>query len=75
MQLNNIYIILFGFSLICTADCKKIYNPPALQNNPRLLVVDGPLTNAPDSTYITLTCSRKIADSIPSPLESGAMLI
>jgi hypothetical protein len=76
MRLYNIYIILFGtFSLICPTDCNKVYNPPALQNNPRLLVFDGFLTSAPDSTYITLTRSRNILDSNPSPVESHATLI
>ena len=72
MRFGNIYIILFGFSLICAADCKRIYNPPALQNNPRMLVIDGFLTNTPDSTYITITRSRNISDSMPSPMESSA---
>jgi Domain of unknown function (DUF4249) len=72
----KIYSTLFGiFLLIFITQCKKVYNPPALQNNPRLLVVDGFLTNAPDSTYITLTCSRKIADSTASSVESNAILM
>ena len=76
MRPLNIYIALMGsFSLICITDCKKAYNPPALQNNPRLLVVDGFLTNAPDSTYITLTLSRNISDSTLSPVESNATLM
>jgi hypothetical protein len=36
--------------------------------------VDGLLTNAPDSTFITLTRSRNISDSTPSDVESGANL-
>jgi hypothetical protein len=76
MRPLNIYIALMGtFSLICITDCKKAYNPPALQNNPRLLIVDGFLTNAPDSTYITLTRSRNISDLTPSPVESNATLM
>jgi hypothetical protein len=75
MQLYKIYIILFGsFSLICLTHCKREYNPPALQINPRLLVVDGILTSAPDSTYITLTRSRNISDTTISPIESNATL-
>jgi hypothetical protein len=76
MRLVKIYITLIGsISLICFTDCKREYNPPAQQNNPRLLVVDGFLTNAPDSTYITLTRSRNISDSTPSSVESNAILI
>jgi len=64
-----------AFSLTWFTYCKREYNPPVLQNNPRLLVVDGTLTNAPDSTYITLTRSRNIADSAPSPVETNATLL
>src|SRR5579872_4159036 len=75
MRPYKIYIILSGIFLqICLTDCKKIYNPPALQNNLRLLVVDGLLTSAPDSTFITLTRSRNVSDSTPSPVESNATL-
>ena len=76
MRPLNIYIVLIGcFSLICITDCKKEYNPPAQQNNPRLLVIDGFLTNAPDSTFITLTRSRNIADSGSITVESDATLM
>jgi hypothetical protein len=49
--------------------------PLALQNKPRLLVVDGFLTNASDSTNITLTRSRNISDSTSSLVESNATLM
>ena len=76
MRPYKIYITLFcSFLLICLTHCKREYNPPAVQNNPRLLVVDGFLTNAPDSTYITLTRSRNISDSMNSPVESNATLM
>jgi hypothetical protein len=75
MRPYNIYIFLLGsLSLIYLSNCKREYNPPALQYNLRLLVVDGLLTNAPDSTFITLTRSRNVADSTPSDVESGANL-
>src|SRR5437764_15471519 len=76
MRLAGIYITLFSsFSLVCFINCKKEYKPPGLQNNPRLLVVDGILTNTPDSTYITLTHSRNVSDSMPSPFETNATVI
>lgn len=76
MRPYKIYIILSGVLLqICFTDCKKEYNPPELQNNLRLLVVDGLLTSAPDSTIITLTRSRNISDSTSSAVESGATLM
>jgi hypothetical protein len=55
--------------------CKKKYNAPALQNNPGLPVVDGTFTDTPDSTFITLTRSRNIADAALSPDETNATLI
>jgi hypothetical protein len=39
------------------------------------MVVDGFLTNAPDMTYITITCNRNISGSTPSPAESNATLM
>jgi hypothetical protein len=76
MRPLNIYIALIGtFSLICIANCKKVFNPPAQQNNPRLLVIDGILTNAPDSTYITLTNSRNTTDAGSLAVESDATLM
>jgi hypothetical protein len=75
MRPYKIYIILSGIFLqICIINCKKVYNPPALQKNLRLLVVDGLLTSAPDSTFITLTRSRNVSDTTPSPVESNAAL-
>ena len=73
MQLARIHItLLSSISLICFTDCKRGCKPPALQNNQRLLIVDGTLTNAPDSTYITLTSSRNISGSAFSPAETNA---
>ncbi|HEY2649360.1 MAG TPA: DUF4249 domain-containing protein [Puia sp.] len=74
MRLEMYMILLGSFSLVCHTGCKKEYRPPALENNSQLLVVDGFLTNAPDSTYITLTRSRKIADTTPSAIETNATL-
>ena len=72
MRPYKIYITLFcSFLLIRLANCKREYKPPAVQNNSRLLVVDGFLTNAPDSTYITFTRSRNISDSMNSLLDES----
>jgi hypothetical protein len=55
--------------------CHAIRNhPPSLWNNSRLLVIDGFLTSAPDSTYITLTRSRNIGATASSAIESNATL-
>jgi hypothetical protein len=53
----------------CAISIKEIYSPTAIKNNPGFLVVDGFLTAAPDSTYITLTRTRNSADSTTVPPE------
>ena len=54
------------------SSCKQSYTPPSIKNNPRFLVVDGFITGSPDSTIITLTRSRNIADSTSGPTELNA---
>ena len=76
MPLRKSYIVpLTCIYLLCNIYCKEIYTPPAIKNNPGFLVVDGLLTSAPDSTYITLTRTRNLSDTIPSPPESNAIVI
>jgi Domain of unknown function (DUF4249) len=76
MPLRKSYIArLTCICLLCNIHCKEIYTPPAIKNNPGLLVVDGLLTSAPDSTYITLTRTRNLSDTVPSPPESNATVI
>jgi len=54
-----ILILLIGFA------CKRDYNPPAIQNNPNLLVVDGFInTGANSTTAFALSRTLKIGDSI-----------
>jgi len=53
-------------------DCKEVYTPPAIKNNPFLLVVDGIVISGNDSTIITLSRTRNISDTVPSVKELNA---
>jgi hypothetical protein len=55
-------------------NCKQEYNPPAIKNTPHLLVVDGVVINGNDSTVITLTRTRSLADTTPAVVELGAQV-
>jgi hypothetical protein len=69
------YNILFLFILIlCGLNCKEVYTPPAIQNNPHLLVVDGIVITGNDSTIITLSRTRSIMDSAPALKEADAQV-
>ena len=76
MILQRLFITLFSAGcLIIPISCKQVYEPPAVKNNPRFLVVDGFLTSAPDSTYITLTRTRNLSDSAAGPPETSASVV
>ena len=67
------YIIpVITFVMFCGIHCKQVYNPPAIKNNPHLLVVDGIVKNGNDSTVIILSRTRSIADTVPSEFETNA---
>jgi hypothetical protein len=53
-------------------DCKQVYTPPAIKNNPFLLVVDGIVISGNDSSIITLSRTRNLADTVPSVMETNA---
>src|SRR3954471_11838850 len=52
--------------------CKEVYTPPAIKNNPFLLVVDGIVISGNDSTIITLSRTRNVSDTVPSQMELNA---
>ena len=66
--------ILFLFFLmnLWGLQCKEVYRPPATQNNPFILVVDGIILSGSDSTVITLSRTRSLTDQTPSVKETGA---
>jgi len=66
----------FGlFLILICMGCREYYEPPALKNTPKYLVVEGLLTSSPDSTFITLTYTRSLIDSAPGSPELNARLI
>jgi hypothetical protein len=64
--------MLFILSNLCSWHCKEVYKPPATQNNPYILVVDGIILSGNDSTVITLSRTRSLTDQTPSVKETGA---
>ena len=68
----RIYVLLPMLFFLC---CKEYYEPPALKNTPHYLVVEGRLTSAPDSTYVTLTYTRSMSDSAPAQPALNARLV
>jgi Domain of unknown function (DUF4249) len=70
-QLKHIILILLTLNL-GGLNCKQVYTPPAVKNNPNLLVVDGIVICGPDSTVITLSRTRSISDTAPSVKEVNA---
>jgi hypothetical protein len=67
-------ILIFAFIILGSLNCKEVYTPPAIKNNPDLLVVDGIVICGNDSTVITLSRTRSLADSAPSVKELGAQV-
>ena len=68
-----IYMLLITVTVTLGGlDCKEVYTPPAIKNNPFLLVVDGIVISGTDSSIITLSRTRNIADTTPSVKEPGA---
>jgi Domain of unknown function (DUF4249) len=65
----------FGtFLILYCLGCREYFEPPALKNTPKYLVVDGLLTSSPDSTIITLTYTRSLKDTAPGSPELNALL-
>ena len=53
-------------------ECKEPYLPPEINNVKNYLVVDGALHIGSDSTYITLSRTRSLQDSVPNIPELNA---
>jgi hypothetical protein len=67
------YMLLFTAAVsLGGLDCKEVYTPPAIKNNPFLLVVDGIVISGNDSSIITLSRTRNLADTVPSVKELSA---
>src|SRR5882757_1477096 len=72
MKRQKHIILIILVANLAGLNCKEVYTPPAIKNNPNLLVVDGIVVSGNDSTIITLSRTRSIADSIPSVKEVNA---
>jgi hypothetical protein len=70
-RLTHIMLILVAATL-GGLNCKEVYTPPAIKNNPSLLVVDGIVISGNDSSIITLSRTRNLADTVPSIKELSA---
>jgi hypothetical protein len=66
------YILIICSLNITVLNCKEVYNPPSVKNNPFLLVVDGIIISGNDSTNITLSRTKSLTDSAPTVKELGA---
>jgi len=67
-------ILIFIAVYLGGLSCKEVYTPPAIKNNPNLLVVDGIVVSGNDSTIITISRTRSVADTIPSVKELNAQV-
>ncbi|HEX3767740.1 MAG TPA: DUF4249 domain-containing protein [Puia sp.] len=65
-------LLIFVTVVLGGLDCKQVYTPPAIKNNPLLLVVDGIVISGNDSSIITLSRTRNLADTVPSAKEINA---
>jgi hypothetical protein len=70
-----IYHIALVVLLVGTVEeCREPYLPPEIQNVKNYLVVDGTLHIGSDSTYITLSRTRSLQDSVPNIPELNAQV-
>jgi Domain of unknown function (DUF4249) len=71
--MRNLKCLLFISILnIIALNCKEVYNPSPVKNNPFILVVDGIIINGNDSTNITISRTKSLTDSAPTVKELGA---
>jgi hypothetical protein len=66
------YLLFFFLLNITALNCKEVYNPPSIKNNPFLLVVDGIIFSGNDSSKITLSRTRSLSDTAPQVKELNA---
>jgi Domain of unknown function (DUF4249) len=71
---NLKYILVISFLNITLLNCKEVYNPPSVKNNPFLLVVDGIIFSGTDSSKITLSRTKSLTDTAPQIKEKNAQV-
>jgi len=53
-------------AIFCLTDCRKVYNPPAIEADNRILTIDGVInTGSDNSSTIRITRSVNITDTVP----------
>ncbi len=67
-----IHLLIVGIFKLGALNCKKVYYPPTVKNNPHLLVVDGIVISGNDSTIITISRTKALSDSLPAFKEKNA---
>ena len=71
MKGKSIYLVVLGVVAV-VAGCRKLYSPPIVANVNNYLVVEGVIIPGNDSTFITLSHTVNIADSVGTTKETGA---
>ena len=66
------YISIFFILIVTSLNCKEVYNPPSVKNNPFLLVVDGIIFSGNDSSKIILSRTKSLSDTAPQLKELNA---
>src|ERR1700704_6572227 len=69
---NLKYILGFFMFFITALNCKEVYTPPSIKNNPFLLVVDGIIFSGNDSSKIILSRTKSLSDTAPQVKELKA---
>jgi hypothetical protein len=74
--MKNLKHIIFIIILLAIngPGCKEVYQPPAIQKNPNLLVVDGIIISGNDSSVITLSRTRNLTEYSNSIKELDAQV-
>ena len=67
-------ILVFSILIITSLNCKEVYNPPSVKNNPFLLVVDGIIFSGNDTSKITLSRTKALSDTAPQVKELKALV-
>jgi hypothetical protein len=71
MKGRSIYVYILSVG-VASASCKKPYTPEIISGTNSLLVVEGVINPGNDSTFITLSHTVKISDTVKTAAERGA---
>jgi len=68
----TVHLFFLGLIVLAIASCKKPYEPPVITSPYSYLVVDGVINTGADSTFIMLSRTTNLADSVKRSGEKGA---